>query len=57
MVKSLDDSIGEIVETLNRSSKLKDTIIVFTTDNGGPIQISTLSANTASNYPLRSVMR
>jgi arylsulfatase A-like enzyme len=60
MAKSLDDSVGKIVEALTRSNKLKDTIIVFTIDNGGATQFSfsgIISADMASNYPLRSVSR
>lgn len=55
MVKALDDSIGELVETLTRTGKMKDTIIAFTTDNGGPTSFRIVHPNTASNYPLRSV--
>jgi arylsulfatase A-like enzyme len=55
MVKALDDSIGELVEALKDSGKLKDTIIAFTTDNGGPTSFRIVHPNTASNYPLKSV--
>lgn len=55
MVKSVDDSVGEIVESLKRSGKLEDTIIVFTSDNGGPSTLRLIHPNFASNYPLRGV--
>jgi arylsulfatase A-like enzyme len=55
MVKALDDSIGELVEALKDSGKLKDTIIAFTVDNGGPTAFRIVHPNTASNYPLKSV--
>jgi arylsulfatase A-like enzyme len=55
MVKALDDSIGTLVESLTASGKMKDTIIVFTTDNGGPSAFRIVHPNFSSNYPLRSV--
>lgn len=51
----MDDSIGELVESLTKSGKMKDTIIAFTNDNGGPTAFRIVHPNTASNYPLRSV--
>lgn len=53
----MDDSIGELVEALTRSDKLKDTVIVFTTDNGGPTRIPLVNPNSASNYPLKGVSK
>ena len=34
MVASLDDSVGAIVDTLSETKKLRDTLIVFSSDNG-----------------------
>lgn len=34
MVENLDDNIGRILETLNKLKLDKDTIVIFTTDNG-----------------------
>lgn len=36
LVKSLDDSIGRIVEKLRSQGKLENTIFIFTSDNGSP---------------------
>ncbi|XP_055382349.1 arylsulfatase J, partial [Condylostylus longicornis] len=53
MLSKLDDSVGEIINTLSEQNMLKNSIIVFSTDNGGPAQGFNL--NYASNWPLRGV--
>ncbi|HZJ44317.1 MAG TPA: sulfatase-like hydrolase/transferase, partial [Pyrinomonadaceae bacterium] len=35
MMKSLDDGVGEVLQTLTRSGLDRDTIVIFTSDNGG----------------------
>ena len=35
MIKNLDDSVGEIKKTLEREGILDNTLIIFTSDNGG----------------------
>ncbi|VDI79517.1 Hypothetical predicted protein [Mytilus galloprovincialis] len=47
MVTALDDAIGNVTDSLKRNGMLKDTLIIFTTDNGGS---PTYFGN---NYPLR----
>jgi arylsulfatase A-like enzyme len=47
MVESVDDSVGQILETLTELEILDDTLIVFTSDNGGLI-------GPTDNAPLRS---
>lgn len=42
-----------VVQALEKTNMLKDSIIIFSTDNGGPAEGFNLNA--ASNYPLRGV--
>ncbi|KAL0266781.1 UNVERIFIED_CONTAM: hypothetical protein PYX00_009234 [Menopon gallinae] len=51
MVSELDDSVGRVVAALKNKKMLKNSIIIFTTDNGGPADGFNLNA--ASNWPLR----
>ena len=58
MIHELDQSIGKMVQALSDKGMLKDTIIVFSSDNGGPPEpkvITNLDRNRASNWPLRGV--
>ena len=51
MVSALDDSVGNVTRALHERGMLNNTIIVFSTDNGGPA--AGFDWNHASNYPLR----
>lgn len=53
MLSKLDQSVGKVVEALNQKNMLKNSIIVFSTDNGGPA--AGFNLNAASNWPLRGV--
>lgn len=53
MLSKLDESVGRVVSALQRRSMFKDSIIVFTTDNGGAA--AGYDKNAASNWPLRGV--
>ncbi|KAK3762417.1 hypothetical protein RRG08_061667 [Elysia crispata] len=53
MLSALDDSVGDIYDTLNSRGMLANSIIVFTTDNGGPA--NGFDNNAANNFPLRGV--
>mmetsp|Transcript_50791 Transcript_50791/g.99557 ORF Transcript_50791/g.99557 Transcript_50791/m.99557 type:complete len:546 (-) Transcript_50791:14-1651(-) len=55
MVACLDEAIGNVTEALRKNGMLDDTLIVFTTDNGGPAQ--GFNDNMASNWPLRGMKR
>lgn len=51
MVDALDDSVGELLEALEKAGMLKDTILVFASDNGGDPYTAT--SNQGYNWPLR----
>ncbi len=48
MLSAVDDAIGRIVEALEQAGQRENTLIVFSTDNGGPTQFSN------NNGPLRA---
>lgn len=49
MVETMDNSIGRIVSALQRTGKLDNTLIIFTSDNGG---LSTSEGSPTTNSPL-----
>lgn len=51
MIKSVDESVGRILKTLDELHLASNTIVVFTSDNGGAIHFGQPPAT--SNYPLR----
>ena len=53
MVSALDHSVDLVVQSLKQNNMYDNTIIVFTTDNGGPA--AGFNRNAASNWPLRGV--
>ena len=50
MVESMDNAVGKVLKQLEDSGVADNTIVVFTSDNGG---LSTSEGTPTSNYPLR----
>lgn len=53
MLWKLDESVGRVVEALRANQMLHNSVILFSTDNGGPA--AGFNDNAASNWPLRGV--
>lgn len=53
MVQKMDDSVGSVIRALFEQEMLDNSVIIFTTDNGGPA--AGFNGNAASNWPLRGV--
>lgn len=53
MLWKLDESVGQVVEELRSNGMLHNSVILFSTDNGGPA--AGFNQNAASNWPLRGV--
>lgn len=51
MVKKLDDGVGEIIKALHEKNMLKNTIVIFMSDNGG-MTVGDFK-NWALNWPMR----
>jgi arylsulfatase A-like enzyme len=49
MIDSLDENIGRVLDALARNGKAEDTIVVFTSDNGG---LATSEGSPTCNAPL-----
>lgn len=52
-MSKLDTSVGKVVQALKKNDMLENSIILFSTDNGGAA--AGFNNNAASNYPLRGV--
>ncbi|ENN71901.1 hypothetical protein YQE_11438, partial [Dendroctonus ponderosae] len=53
MLSKLDQSVGAVVKALKNRNMLENSIVIFTSDNGGPA--AGFNLNAASNYPLKGV--
>lgn len=51
MVQSLDENIGRVIDALKKQGIYENTVIIFTSDNGG---LSTAEGWPTSNRPLRA---
>ncbi len=47
MMQAVDRGVGRVVEALKKTGEYEDTLIVFTSDNGGKLSLG------ANNYPLK----
>ena len=54
MVKTLDDNVGKVMAELERRGLLDNTIVVFTSDNGGNMYDRPEGENPTNNNPLRA---
>jgi len=52
MIESMDDGVGVIIQTLKDQGLLDNTLIIFTSDNGG-LGLDELGPTPTSNAPLR----
>jgi arylsulfatase A-like enzyme len=53
MIESMDDAVGTLLDTLDRLKIADNTIIVFTSDNGGNMYNEVDGTTPTSNRPLR----
>ena len=51
MMSALDDAVGNLTKALNARGMLNNTVIAFSSDNGGPAH--GFDMNYANNWPLR----
>ncbi|WP_198000441.1 sulfatase-like hydrolase/transferase [Gimesia alba] len=53
MIESLDQSVGQILSTIQRLRLEKNTLVIFTSDNGGYLNYGKQFHHISSNGPLR----
>lgn len=53
MIESLDENVGKVLDAIETAGIADNTIVIFTSDNGGLTAPEWLLKPTTSNYPLR----
>lgn len=53
MIETLDQNVGRVIRTVKELKLEDETIIIFTSDNGGNMYNSPDGTNPTNNYPLR----
>ncbi len=53
MIESMDDAVGALLDAVDDAGLADDTIIVFTSDNGGNMYNEVEGETPTSNFPLR----
>lgn len=51
MLSAADEGINKVIQSLKDNDMWEDTVVVFTTDNGGPTSVCAIQGS--SNYPKR----
>lgn len=54
MVETLDDNVGKVLDKLEELGMAEDTLVIFTSDNGGNMYDRPEGENPTNNYPLRA---
>lgn len=54
MVRSLDDAVGTLMDALEKEGLADDTVVIFTSDNGGNMYDEVDGVPPTDNHPLRS---
>lgn len=54
MVKTMDNNVGKVLDVLEREGLWENTIVIFTSDNGGNMYDRPEGVNPTDNYPLRA---
>ena len=54
MVESMDESVGRVLDTLDELGLAEDTVVIFTSDNGGLSVYDDENTPATSNAPLRA---
>lgn len=54
MVKTIDDNVGKVMDALEAQGLLENTLVIFTSDNGGNMYDRPEGFNPTNNHPLRA---